>query len=32
MNELNENPDFLYADTPDERDVVNDYMKMVKGY
>lgn len=30
MNELNENPDFLYADTPDRKDVVvNDYMKMV---
>ena len=30
MNDLNENPDFLYADTPDRKDiVVNDYMKMV---
>ena len=30
MNELNENPDFLYADTPDRKEiVVNDYTKMV---
>ena len=30
MNELNENSDFLYADTPDRKDiVVNDYMEMV---
>ena len=30
MNELNENPDFLYADTPDRKEiVVNDYMEMV---
>jgi len=30
MNELNENPDFLYADTPDRKEiVVNDYMDMV---
>ena len=30
MNELNENPDFLYADTPDRKEiVVNDYTDMV---
>ena len=30
MNELNENPDFLYADTSDRKEiVVNDYMEMV---
>ena len=30
MNELNENPDFLYADTPDRKEiVVNDYTEMV---
>ncbi|MAV60820.1 MAG: DUF885 domain-containing protein [Gammaproteobacteria bacterium] len=30
MNELNESPQFLYADTPDRKDiVVNDYMEMV---
>ena len=30
MNELNENPDFLYADTPNRKEiVVNDYMEMV---
>ena len=30
MNELNESPEFLYADTPDRKDiVVNDYMDMV---
>ena len=30
MNELNENPDFLYADTPDRKQiVVNDYTEMV---
>ena len=30
MNELNEDPSFLYADTPDRKDiVVNDYMDMV---
>ncbi len=30
MNELNENPDFLYEDTPDRKKiVVNDYMEMV---
>ena len=30
MNELNEDPSFLYADTPDRKDiVVNDYMNMV---
>ena len=30
MNELNENPSFLYADTPDRKDiVVKDYMNMV---
>ena len=30
MNDLNENPDFLYADTPDRKEiVVNDYMEMV---
>ena len=30
MNELNESPEFLYADTPDRKDiVVNDYMEMV---
>ena len=31
MNELNENPEFLYADTPDRKEIViNDYNKMVK--
>lgn len=31
MNDLNENPDFLYADTPDRKEiVVADYNKMVK--
>tara|TARA_B100000963_G_scaffold290339_1_gene260131 strand:+ start:3949 stop:5778 length:1830 start_codon:yes stop_codon:yes gene_type:complete len=31
MNDLNENPDFLYADTPDRKDiVVNDYTEMVE--
>jgi len=31
MNELNENPKFLYADTPDRKEIViNDYNKMVK--
>ena len=30
MNELNENPDFLYEDTPDRKErVVNDYTDMV---
>ena len=30
MNELNENPDFLYADTPDRKEIiVNDYTEMV---
>lgn len=30
MNELNENPDFLYADTPDRKEiVVSDYTEMV---
>ena len=30
MNELNENPDFLYADTPDRKEIiVNDYTDMV---
>ncbi len=30
MNELNEDPDFLYADTPDRKEiVVNDYTEMV---
>ena len=30
MNELNENPDFLYADTPDRKEiVVRDYTEMV---
>ena len=30
MNELNENPNFLYADTPDRKEiVVNDYTDMV---
>ncbi len=30
MNKLNENPDFLYADTSDRKEiVVNDYMEMV---
>ena len=30
MNELNENPDFLYADTPNRKEiVVNDYTEMV---
>ena len=30
MNELNEDPDFLYADTPDRKQiVVNDYTEMV---
>lgn len=30
MNELNQDPSFLYADTPDRKDiVVNDYMEMV---
>ncbi len=31
MNDLNENPDFLYADTPDRKEiVVADYNQMVK--
>ena len=31
MNELNENPDFLYADTPDRKQIViADYNQMVK--
>ena len=31
MNELNENPEFLYADTPDRKEIViSDYNKMVK--
>jgi uncharacterized protein (DUF885 family) len=31
MNELNENPEFLYADTPDRKEIViKDYNKMVK--
>ena len=31
MNELNENPQFLYADTPDRKEIViKDYNKMVK--
>ena len=31
MNELNENPDFLYADTPDRKEIViADYNQMVK--
>ena len=31
MNELNENPDFLYADTPDRKEiVVKDYTEMVE--
>jgi len=31
MNDLNENPDFLYADTPDRKEIViADYNKMVK--
>ena len=31
MNELNENPEFLYADTPDRKDIViADYNQMVK--
>ena len=31
MNELNENPDFLYADTPDRKEiVVRDYTEMVE--
>ena len=31
MNELNEDPDFLYADTPDRKEiVVKDYTKMVE--
>ena len=30
MNELNENPDFLYADTPDRKEIiVKDYTEMV---
>ena len=30
MNELNENPSFLYADTPDRKDIViRDYTEMV---
>ena len=30
MNELNENPEFLYADTPDRKEIiVNDYTEMV---
>ena len=32
MNELNENPDFLYADTPDRKEIiVKDYTEMVDG-
>ncbi len=31
MNELNENPDFLYADTPDRKEIViEDYTEMVE--
>ena len=31
MNELNESPEFLYADTPDRKEIViSDYNKMVK--
>ena len=31
MNELNENPEFLYADTPDRKEIViADYNQMVK--
>ena len=31
MNELNENPDFLYADTPDRKEIViKDYTEMVE--
>ena len=31
MNDLNENPDFLYADTPDRKEiVVKDYTEMVE--
>ena len=30
LNELNENPDFLYADTPDRKEIViRDYTAMV---
>ena len=31
MNDLNEDPNFLYADTPDRKEIViRDYNKMVK--
>ena len=31
MNELNENPEFLYEDTPDRKEiVVNDYTEMMR--